>query len=119
MSKLFTTKTILLTAIFLLVLWIAADFLVGGIALATLVVAELWEWRPETVIGLTMILVPLVLAFPTHYFLEVRKTNHAGFIEVNGFGSYMGFIAQSIAVRAIGYGSFFIGLFILLFGFWD
>lgn len=117
MPKIIKPKTVLLVTIFFLVLWMTSDFWIGGAALATLVVSELWEWRPDAVIGLAMMLVPFVLAFPAHYFLEVRKTNHAGVVEVNSLGGYMSFVTMNISVRVIGYGSFFVGLFILLFGF--
>ncbi|MBO6816392.1 MAG: hypothetical protein JJ891_16165 [Rhizobiaceae bacterium] len=80
-------------------------------------IAAIWAWRPATIIGAVMIMMPILLAYPVHYLLNVRRTSKHGSVMVNGFIDYLGHQLANIAVRLLFIASFFVGIFILLFGF--
>ncbi|PCJ89717.1 MAG: hypothetical protein COA52_11525 [Hyphomicrobiales bacterium] len=86
------------------------------VALSALI-SELWRGRPATVIGLAMIIIPIFLAFPIHYFLNIRRTSTSGVILVNSFYDYVGHGLLNLTARLTLTGSIFAGVFILLFGF--
>lgn len=108
------SRTCIWIAIALIALWLSWSFLTD---LADAVV-QLWAWRPETVVGLAMIIFPILAAYPTHYFLNVRRTTAGGVIKVSGFTDYMIHGLLALLIRLSFSGSVLAGVFILLFG-WD
>ncbi len=114
MSALLKHKaSIFLSVAVVILLWLSWGFWAGLFEF----ISELWAWRPETVIGLAMIILPILAAYPTHYFLNVRRTTEAGVIRVSGFADFMGYGLLSLIVGVAYNGSILVGIFILFFGF--
>lgn len=114
MASLFKNRAILLWAsVATIMLWISWEFWIGVFDFLT----QLWAWRPATVIGLAMIFAPIILAYPTQYFLNVRRTSEAGVILVSGFSDYAQHKLLKLLVLVAFNGSILSGVVILLFGF--
>lgn len=113
MNALVKRNTIIFSLIAVVTVWLFW----GAIAEAGAFISATWGWRPHTVIGAGMILGSIALAFPAEYFLNVRKRASDGTIRVSGFADYIGHGTLTIVVKWALVAAFFVGLFIMLFGF--
>ena len=86
---------------------------------ASYILWPMWRFAWETpwqAFGLALILGPIIMAYPSHYFLNVRKTNAAGVIEVDGFWGYTAHLFANLAAR-IGFPATMILGFYVLFAY--
>lgn len=112
MSAILRPKTAIFALITLVLLWLSYDAIIE----ISKLLERLWAWRPVSVYGLIMIVAPLLLAFPAHYFLNIKRTNHHGIIEVKSFSDYISHGFINFLVRIAFMGSFLGGVFLFLFG---
>ena len=105
-------KSLLITAIVIFLLWLSSDLWLGLFEFTL----AIWVWRPESVIGGGMILIALIMAYPAHYFLNVRHASINGTKLLSGFINSLGNRLANILVWILLNGLFFVGIIILLFG---
>ena len=105
------------TIIFSLIAAVTVWLLWGAVAEVGAFISAAWGWRPHIVIGAGMILGSIALAFPAEYFLNIRRRGADGAIRVSGFADYIGHGTFTVFVKWTLVALFFVGLFIMLFGF--
>jgi hypothetical protein len=92
---------------FLAIGFVFPPIMSGMAAFANLATNEPWQ-----VLGLILFFWPILAAFPLHYYLNVRKTNEAGVIEVAGFTGYMTHLALNLIARIGLPASMILGIYV-------
>ena len=69
--------------------------------------------KPLMALGIAMVAVPCLLAYPVNYFLNVRHTSEGGVVMVNGLLGYLGHGLANLAARIILGGNALVGMLMI------
>ena len=74
------------------------------------------ERKPMIALGIALVAVPCLLAYPVNYFVNVRNTSEGGTVMVSGFLGYIGHGLANLAATIILGGSVLVGM-LMIFAF--